>query len=288
MSDESTPATEPEPTPALAPEPTPASNNILQFIQPDGTLKDGWHETIPDLPPSLKKFQSFEGLAKSYVNLESMLGKGDKIPVLSEASSPEEVALFRSKMGIPEDPSGYELAKPEGVPDEIWDPESLGEFTKLAHDLALSPNQAQKLAEWEATRQSSAFENVKTDVLKSRDEASAALKEEWGAEYQSKLNDAEKGAAAAGLSPEVLKGTPEMSNNPHFIKAMAYFGAQIKEKPTVQIRTNAGHLSINTPAAAQAEIDRIYNDKSHPYHAGKQSAVDEMAKLHAIVNPERD
>ena len=242
------------------------------------------------------KFKTLDGALKSYAALEKTLGNSNKVTIPGENASPQEVALFRSKMGVPEKPEGYEIAKPDGIPAELWGDDRVKEYQTKAHELGLSTKQAQELAKWQAEKLGGDFQKNTQALTASRDAAIADLKKDWGADYDKNVAMAEKGAAAAGLTPEVLKATPELSNNPHFIRAMQAVALKLGEDKGAagDIRQQGGGgIAINTPEAAAAEIARIRSDKNHAYNnpnasaKDRQAAVDYLARLYAIKNPEQ-
>jgi len=76
---------------------------------------------------------------------------------------------------------------------------------------------------------------------------------------------------------------------PAFIKAFAAIG-DFKSTVTSEDTINDGaRTSVFTPVQAQAEIDAIMNDKSHPYHdrknvTGRQRAIEHVNSLFTMVH----
>lgn len=280
----------------------PASNGALppadlrslinergEFVSPDWAKQMG----LPDGFAS--KFKTLDGALKSYANLEKSLGSSNKVTIPSENASKEEIALFRSKLGVPESPDGYKIERPEGLPDELWGQDRVTSFQTKAHELGLSAKQATELAKWQAEHVGGDYKQTLENVAAQREATVTELKKDWGNSFEANVALAEKGAAAAGLTPEVLRSTPELSNNPHFIRAMQAVAMKLGEDrgAAATIRGgSAGSIAINTPEAAQAEISRIRMDKGHAYNnpqasaRDKQAAVDYVARLYTIKNPE--
>ena len=113
--------------------------------------EETWHSELPsELGESVSKFGSVEELAKGYVNAEQGFRSSIRIPtsdagdeqwgdfknrltevpgvVMLPGDDDESRAQFYTKLGRPDEPSGYEIDNPE--------------FTKIAHDLGLSKGQA--------------------------------------------------------------------------------------------------------------------------------------------------
>lgn len=79
-----------------------------------------WYEKLdPDLKnnPSIQKFKDPASLAKSYVELQKMVGK-DKVVLPTSKSTPAEWEAFYEKIGRPKDINEYSVPEIE-VPDEV-------------------------------------------------------------------------------------------------------------------------------------------------------------------------
>lgn len=259
-----------------------------------GFVKDGWSKAF-GLPDTIEaKFKTFDGLAKSYVNLEKMLGSQNRVPVPNEHSAPEEWEAFFQKTGRPNKPEEYELKVDDNLKAAGIDEKMLGEYQGMAHKLGLSKKQMAELTAFHFGKVGAQLTEAQGAQAKAMEAGVAALKQEWGAAYEQNLAMAERGAAAAGLTPDVLKTTPELSNNPHFIKAMAKVAQMTAEQSgAAGMRNNGGSLGFNTPEAAKVEIGRIRGDKNHPYNntsapqMARDAAVAAMAKLYETAYPEQ-
>jgi len=257
----------------------PPVTDVRTFLDEKGNFtKPDWAADNPNLA---KKFTSLGALAKSYANLERQLGNSNKVALPSVSSTKEEWDAYYTRIGRPEKPEGYGIVKPDNVPDEIWSDKDLGEFTKVAHELGLTKEQAQKLAGWQAervggakTQHDQALEAIKTEAV-------AALKKEWGADYDANLLLAKKGAITAG-GVEMLNHP--LANDPVFIRAMAKIGAMTKEGAAAGMRNGAP--PVDSP---RAEIAAIRGDLKHPYHHAQhpdhEAAVLRMNKLYEALNP---
>ena len=263
-------------------------NEKGEFTSPDWAKQLGLPEAFAS------KFKTVDGALKSYANLEKMLGNQNKVAVPGDNASKEEIALFRSKIGVPEKADGYKINKPEGLPDELWGADRVTAYQAKAHELGLTAKQAEGLAAWQAEKLGGDVKANQATIQASRDATVAELKQEWGGNFEANVALAEKGAAAAGLTADVLKSTPELSNNPHFIRAMQAVALKLGEdRSAANIRAaSGGNLAVNTPEAAAMEIAKIRGDANHAYNNPKASprdreaAVNYVQKLYAIKNPE--
>lgn len=224
---------------------------------------------------SLKKFKDVSAVAKSYVELEKHIGGTLKIP--TDTSKPEEWEAFYNKLGRPEKPEGYGIKKPDNLPSGLeWNDDLEKGFRIFAHKNGLSDRQAQSLVGYWTeimTKQAEAFwteakglaaletefkdEKVRTDVLSS---AQRAIKELADKDFIEFLEQ-----TGAGNHPSVLK---------FLAKINKFF-----DEDTLPDNFTPGSTGVGVNEA-NAEIARIRNDKSHPYHKGDAEAVAYMSKLY--------
>ena len=112
--------------------------------------------------PGLQSFNDLGGLAKSYLETKSMVGRSIQLP--SKDSKPEDVDKWAGETGAklkehgftvaklserpPETPDAYDF-KLEGVdPQVVKDDKILGSFRTSAHKLGLNQQQASDLVNW--------------------------------------------------------------------------------------------------------------------------------------------
>ena len=114
---------------------------------------ENWYSTLSEEyrnHPSIQKFNDANGLAKSYLNLESMMGQ-EKIPVPKGVDDSNAWGLYRKAFNVPEAAENYNI-KIEGVEDE-----KLGLFKELFHKHNISQDTAQALTEPETATKESRF-----------------------------------------------------------------------------------------------------------------------------------
>jgi hypothetical protein len=258
------------------------------YIDDKGGFKPGWTKAY-GLPDTLEaKFTSPEALLKSYTSLERMLGNQNKVAIPGPNATPEERAAFFKAIGRPEKPEEYGVKMPEKLgdkpfPKELWNEERANGFTKLAHELGLTKEQAAKLAEFDLSNGVKSYESVTAAQQKAIADATAALKAEWGADYAKNLELAQKAAKQAG-GDDLL--THPLANDPTFIKAMAKVGAMIVEEPGGAAGARGTSHVKSDP---KQEINAIRADKNHPYHVKghpqHDAAVKQMAALYEAAFP---
>ncbi len=201
--------------------PAPEAAVTPQATAPEAAPND-WRATLPEelkAAPSLAKFQDPAALAKSYIEAEKLIGKKGVI-VPGEGASEAEQAAFRKALGVPDAPDAYEI-KVENVPAHIWNDDAAALLRQGAHQLGLTPQQAQGLASWYSGLLHQADE-------KAAETADAELRQEWGPRYERNTTLAAQ-AAKELLGPEaaaVLKSAG-LAHNPTLLKALARMGEAI-------------------------------------------------------------
>ena len=231
------------------------------------------------------KFTSVDGLIKSYRTLEKMNSSGNKVAIPGENATPEEWEAFHGKMRGVAKEDDYAVTVPDELKGVAMDDAAIKQFKGLMFKAGAPAKVVEAAAKFyfETVGKSITAENQRRE--KSHTDAVDALASEWGGKdsvkYKEQVALAEKGAAASGLTGDVLKATPELSNNPHFIRAMAKVGAMIGEKGAANLRSDGG--ANNLAANPKAEIDAVMQNPKHPYwNKGDPGHKDAKAKMEAL------
>lgn len=257
-----------------------------QVISEDGSFAEGWMEKLPeDLrgDETLKSLPDFPAMAKMLVSSQKLVGK-DKIIIPGKESTDDDWKEVFSKLGRPEESTGYELAKPEGFPeDEPWSEESVTVFKGVAHELDLLPRQAKGLFDW--------YNGVMMDVRaadkkakqEQMDAGTAAVKKEWGAAYDQKTELADNAIRAFTTEEEYNIISDDFKHRPEIRKLFAKIGESISESKL------KGVGQVPSKTEAQGEINKILGDSTHPYHIAKHpehaAAVRAVHELFLQVDP---
>lgn len=246
------------------------------FVKPDwaGEEKD-----------AAAKFKSLPDLWKSYRTLERINSSGNKVAVPTDASTPEEWDAFYSKLGRPESADKYEFTVPDDA-KEVATEEAMKEFRATAFKNGLNGKQVKALTDYYFKSVKSATDLVQQQSQQRIEASERDLEKEWGpkggAKWKENLALADRGAALVGLTPQILQATPELANNPHFIRAMAKVAMTTKEGGTPNPGSGGGG---GFGGDVRAQIKAIMDDAKHPYwikdHPGHAAAVEQMAALHA-------
>jgi len=226
---------------------------------------------IGQLAPELRQLVETKGyrspadVVQAYAHAQRAIGAA-KIPVPRDGVW-DEVA--RERLGIPGEPAGYQLARPqlpEGVPyDEAFEQAAL----PVAHKLGLMPHQVQGLLDFYATHQAEAFATMGRTRSDEETRASEALKGEWGPDYSLKLTQAARAAKYFGGEDLVaFLNESGLGNNPHLIRAFARAGASLAEDT---LKGDSGALQGLAPGDAIRRARELmarpaYVKRDHPDH----------------------
>ena len=272
-----------EPTQPSVPVETPAevasgSGSRSEFLQQ-------LPEEIRD-HPSLQSINDVGNLGLSFVNAQRLIG-ADKIP-LPKNPTEDDLNNIYTKLGKPEQPSGYEI-KADG---QILTEEDVNTYTDIAHKLGLSKTQANGILDYYRSSIQQTTEAMSKDAQQQKQQIEQNLKAEWGADFDAKVSQANRAVAdIAGqdLLDMVLQDGTKVGNHPAFIKAFASF-ADFKNSVTKEDTISENSVNYRmSPADAQSKIDSIMNDKSHPYWDRKNAvardkAVKEVQDLYEMLN----
>lgn len=251
-------------------------------VQPSAPAESGsdWKASLPEDirdNPTLANYQTLEGLVKSHVNLEKMLG-GDKIPVPKDGDEEGFNRAYKA-LGWPDAPTGYEFKAPEQVPEGmVYSPELDQQIAGIFHGAKLNKSQAAAVREGlmeivgkGATDGLEASKVQQAEQQAAIQAAEQALKQEWGTAFEQRGKIA--GAAINKfLSPETIAAMDAagLANNPAIIKDMYNLGVKLAGEK--ELISSDGELA--SPADLDSQIADFRTkhsaalfDKSHADHA---------------------
>ena len=244
------------------------------------TVVTDWKASLSDeirADKSLENIKDVEGLAKSYVHAQKLVG-ADKIPVPNKHATEEDWKEVYKKLGRPEDASGYKYDLPE---DQTIDETALKNFSDQAHKLGLLPGQANGMVKFYNEMTAASLQEQDSIAVAARENSVKELKQEWGQAYDQKISQANNLAKTAGIGElfdtNLADGT-KLGDNPVMIKAFAELAAKMGEDSITQ---SSGPI-YQTPAQIEKEIGNLtqagsaYWDKTHPNH---NIAVEEVKAL---------
>ena len=239
-----------------------------------------------------KGFQNPEALADSYRNLEKLRGvPADRLLSLPEKPDAPEWDAVWNRLGRPEKPDGYGLKPLEGMPEGLYDQKSAAWFASVAHKAGLNPSQARLLHDEFAKLQVEGHNAKINAVRQAGEQGEAALRSEWGPDYDVRVQTAQRAAKAIGIDAPTLDKIETALGYAGLMKFFAGVGAKMGED--VAVGRGGGAANPATQEGAMAEIGRIYaeaaKDPGHAYHKPTtpegQALAKRMMDLHAIAYP---
>jgi len=251
---------------------------------------------------NLKDFKDVNQLAKSYVELQRMVGNSVRIPpadasqeakqdFYNKIKSLDDVIIkggedFYQKIGRPESFDKYQLD--DMASDDFKNKYSVDieHFKKTAFDLGLTNEQA-RIA---ASQHLKAIEQQEKSLEANRLNTEQELKKAWGHDYDNRINAAKQAVdifkTKYGDSVEHLINS-DAGNNPALIRMLSDMAEIYKERS--HAGTSSMQFNMTPELAAQKIADKradsgfmkAYHDDMHPGHA---KAVEDMSRLYALVN----
>jgi hypothetical protein len=221
-------------------------------------------------------------MAKSYINLERMLG-GDKIAVPKSADDKEGWDKVYKALGRPDDAKGYELQKPENLPEGMEYSDDLeAKFREFAFEKGLTQTQAQDLRDFHLANMVSEFTAGQTEQAGRIEEVMADLQREWGRATDQKIGAASHAAKTLGGEEfAAMLDETGLGNDPRLIRGFA----KIAEKIGGDKGLLGEALTESTPGDLDASIAEYranhrdaLMDKNHPDHKTR------LAGLTALYN----
>jgi hypothetical protein len=239
----------------------PQPFDFRSALADDGSFKQDWTSSLPDdlkdYAPTLGKYPNAKELLRGLGNAQKLIGQRPGVKPPGPDAKPEEVAAWRKALGIPDAPDGYQIAKPEKLPEGVnWSDDDAKAFTAKAHEIGLTPAQVTALTEFDIQRQAAGTTKGKGEIeayiAKQREE----LKASWGGDYENNLARAAKTAEFLGIDPK----DPELGNSPKMIQALYKASQLIKEDAFVSPD------KTGTGMTGQEQADDILHNKNNPLH----------------------
>lgn len=220
------PATKPEPGPAPA------------------ATEQPWYSSLPEdlkADPSVTKFKTPEDLARSYVGLQKMAHNKDPdafIPVPASDDDGTQRRQVLQKLGLPDNPDGYELQAPKGAPEGFKpDTEMAKAFQQEAHKLGILPDQARGLFEWYGQLTGQTMQGQQAKQQEMVQQNIEALQNDWGDAFDTRVRTAnfavnvleEKTGVGDGALLQKLNDAG-LGNDPTVLKALYEMGRVYSEQ----------------------------------------------------------
>lgn len=277
-----TPPAAPPSAPPSAPPNAPPAGPTPSYTPP--AWASDWEADDLQLAQA-KAWESPGDVLRAYKGAAKFLGApAEELVRWPENPSPEQLATIRQRLGVPEQPDGYDfgdLAPVEGGPD-LFTP-----FRGWAHELGLPKEAAKGLAEkftaWQneqATAQAEAYQN---DAQAAQQTLQAKLGREGYAALEQAANSF---ARAIGLDAETAVMLQSVLGAEKLLTTFGQLGQRLGEHRVTEGQSAGG--GYLTPAGAlekakALQADPAFLDKEHPQHA---AIAAQYHRLMQIAYPE--
>ena len=205
----------------------------------------GWLAGMPADLRDNAAFQSMQkvgDLGRAYLEAQAKLDRAIVPP--GDSARDDEIKAFRDKLGVPDNPEGYTF-------DNAGDEAFADAFRKTAHEVGLSPAQAQKVYADLMKASTEVVQRMQHEATQKRKEATEGLKSEWGDQYDT--NDAAARRFAALNGGDFTEALTEhgLIDDPRVLRGLYRFANMISEDRLVEGRghrsTGGGWEFPNTP-----------------------------------------
>jgi hypothetical protein len=262
-----------------------------------------WRTSLPEELRSEKVFESIKGkdwaeagpvLAKNYLNAQKLVG-AEKLVLPTKDSTPEQVAEFRKKLGVPDKADEYGIALPEGMKEEQLNKESLDTWRQRLHAQGIPKAAAEAIIK-DYLADTKGMMDAQTKAQEEQAKAwQQELRQKFGVNYDKSINLA-RYALEEFADPKLTEWLESTGagNNPTVVEFFSKVGAAMSED---RPRTGVGGVEGGEPrskAQAQAAINEFHRneakqkalwDANHPQH---DAVVKERDKLFQIAYADED
>jgi hypothetical protein len=178
----------------------------------------------PDVAAKLANLEKLDDLVKGYIELQ---GKTD-IP--GKDAGPEELSAFWRKLGHPEKPENYSVAKQEGSET----------FISAAHAARLTDGQAAAL--WKSVSEGTARQFAATQQAQEKELAAtdAALHKEYGDNYDRAIEFFNRGTGSGEIKSLLMNAG--LAGNPAIVKAFIALGEAAQESGSPKSDAPSGEM----------------------------------------------
>ena len=184
-----TPAEAPAPAEVVENAPPPTDTPTEPAIPETPAPETDWRLSLAgdnaDRAKSLERFSSANDFMDAYDKQGTDLA-AQAVRVPSEDASEEEVSAYRAAIGVPDDPSGYDiqLAEEHTPVDEL----TMDFLRTSSHEMGFNQEQVAKVIEMGQQRETALQQAESAALQKSNQETELALKAQWGTDFKENSN----------------------------------------------------------------------------------------------------
>lgn len=221
-----------------------------------------------------KNWANNDAMVTSMRELETKIGGSIIIPT-ADASDDDRNAFYK-QLGRPDNASQYGYKMPEGGDKDYFE-----WFTNTAHKIGLSDAQTSALG-LEADKRGQL--DIDNNVLLVEKETQA-LKDKYGADYDSKIAKGSTVIKNLGLTTEALGQIEQQIGTGAFVDLFISIGEKIDEGAFIGTNANPNIDITLSKAQALEQINRFDNDKATQelYKANDKQTLDRRRMLYKIA-----
>lgn len=269
----------------VAEAPTDVGQAPSEAVTAEFNFRDHIDESIRN-DPSLSSYKDVTGMAKSLINAQKMIG-ADKIAIPGNWATEEDWSQVYSKLGRPDDATGYNIAT-----NDIMQDNDVDWFKDVAHKVGLNTQQAETLFSEYTTLISDLQSQGVTDLTNLSNEREGELRKEWGNNFEARIDGAnnvvsEFAPEGSGILDIELSDGSLLGDHPDFVRMTANVAEFMSSKlgeDTFSGRDNEPGMSaadVQVEMAKLTQQNSPYWIKDHPDH---DAAVQEVMRLRRLLN----
>ena len=215
-----------------------------------------------------------DDIIASYTELESK-GSDFKIP---DSTNTDEMNSFYNKLGRPETVDGYDFDMVEVDHDS-----SFNSFKEAAHRNGLTPTQAEGMYKDFDNFVKTEYEEADVKVKEANEKTITELKQEWGKDYEGKMEGARKAFADMGLDDNVAEDVGKLLGVGNTVKLFDALANGSKEHQFL----NDGGTTGSTRQSIQDEIYEITHKPEYMDDSKNKVLLSKVTKLYQKLYPEK-
>lgn len=280
-----------------------------------GKLADDWLSKAPedlrkDLEPYAKSKDPFEialsatgRVKEAQTALRNKIAAANSLPPKpeGEAATPEAIAEYYKARNLPVDPTGYGLTRPPDFPEALWNDAEAAGYSKLFHELELTPDQVKALAahtqgnarqalaahQQAVAAQQAAEAKAKADYVQREKEG---LVQDFGANVDPAINKIKALCEASKMDPECFNpDNPDKWLGRDTIRALASLVKMIPSTGDFTRQKMGGSPQVNGTQDVSywknldknSEDGKAWNNSAHPRHKEVAAARAEAYRIAA-------
>lgn len=286
--------TTPAPDGVTTPPPVtpPAQPWNTSILGEDGKFTEGWTQKLPD---SLAEYRA---MAANYPDLQTLLKshrdsmtaarlKGIAIPAADATEEQKNAfqAELRKSRGVPDNADGYQLTRPEGLPENIDFQKETAALRELAHKHGWTAAETDAIIALDIERQKAIAAEQQAQDAEIIKTAQAEMTKRWGDKPDQALNLAARAGIAGGLPPELFNPKNEgfIGNSPIGVAVIDAFKSLAEKLGESKHIPGSGSVALSPEDMARDIMTnpnnpdyKAYNDSSHPNSAAVRARVQSL------------